>query len=297
MAAQAKNGRGRQLAWRVPAALVALVVVVLLARWLRDVPAVTDFVTRYPGVSELPAAAPVGMPAWLAWQHFLNAFFLVFIVRSGWLVRTTARPRGHWQPRRGGPRISLNLWLHLAVDLLWVLNGAVFLVLLVVTGRWAWLVPTNWDVVPNALSVALQYASLDWPAHSSWLGYNALQQLAYFATVFVAAPLALVTGLRMSPVWPQSPRGLSRAVPMGFARALHFPLMVYFVGFTVVHVTLVLATDAVANLNHMFAAREDGGWLGLVFFAVALVLMVVAWVVARPVFVQPVAALTGKVTR
>ncbi len=299
MAAQAKKrvGRGRQLAWMVPAVLVALVVVVLVARWLRDLPAVADFVARYPGVAELPDTAPVGIPAWAAWQHFLNAFFLVFIVRSGWLVRTTTRPRGHWQPRGGGPRISLNLWLHLAVDLLWVLNGVVFLVLLFVSGRWTWLVPTSWDVLPHAASVALQYASLEWPAHSSWLGYNALQQLAYFATVFLAAPLALVTGLRMSPVWPQGPGGLSRVVPMGFARALHFPLMVYFVAFTVVHVALVLATDAIGNLGHMFAAREDAGWLGLVYFAVALVLMVVAWVVARPAFVQPVAALTGKVTR
>ena len=303
MSSQTKKGaarsRSRQLAWMVPAALVALVVVVLLARWARDLPAVAGFIEDYPGMSELPETAPVGFPAWLAWQHFLNAFFLVFIVRSGWLVRTTQRPKGHWQRRtrgKGKPaRISLNLWLHLAVDILWTLNGVVFLVLILATGHWARIVPTSWDVFPHALSVAVQYASLDWPVHDSWVTYNALQVLAYFLTVFVAAPLALITGLRMSPAWPKGAAG--RVVPMKLARALHFPLMVYFVAFTVAHVTLVLATDAVANLNHMYAARDDGGWLGLVFFAVSLVLMVAAWVVAKPAFTQPVAALTGKVTR
>jgi len=302
MSAQTKKGagRGRQLAVLVPAALVVLVVVVLLARWLRTVPAVADFIAAYPGMSELPETAPLGIPAWLGWQHFLNAFFLVFIVRSGWLVRTTQRPKGHWQPRgarRGsGARISLNLWLHLAVDILWTLNGVVFLVLLLATGHWMRIVPTSWDVFPHALSVGVQYLSLDWPAHDGWVNYNALQVLAYFVTVFVAAPLALITGLRMSPVWPQG-GGLARAVPMSAARALHFPLMVYFVAFTVVHVALVLATDAIANLNHMYAARDDASWVGLAIFAASLVLMVAAWVVSKPAFVQPVAALTGKVTR
>ncbi|WP_152191854.1 cytochrome b/b6 domain-containing protein [Georgenia satyanarayanai] len=294
----AARSRGQQLAWKVPVALVALVVVVLAARWLREVPAVAGFVTDYPGTTELPETAPVGLPAWVGWQHFLNAFLLVFIVRSGWLIRTTQRPKGHWQPRKPARgkkpvRISLNLWLHLAADALWVLNGLVFAVLIVVTGHWVRLVPTSWDVFPHALSVGIQYLSLDWPAHGSWVNYNALQVLSYFLTVFVAAPLALVTGLRMSPVWPAG----WRFVPMSLARALHFPLMVYFVAFTVVHVALVLATDAQGNLNHMFAARNDGSWLGLVYFAVALALMVAAWVVAKPVFTQPVAALTGKVTR
>ncbi|MCM3659490.1 cytochrome b/b6 domain-containing protein [Georgenia satyanarayanai] len=294
----AARNRGQQLAWMVPAALVVLVVIVLVARWLREVPAVAGFITDYPGTTELPEAAPVGLPAWVGWQHFLNAFLLVFIVRSGWLIRTTQRPKGHWQPRgaaRGKKpvRISLNLWLHLAADLLWVLNGLVFVVLIVVTGHWMRLVPTSWDVFPHALSVGVQYLSLDWPAHGSWVNYNALQVLSYFVTVFIAAPLALITGLRMSPAWPAS----WRFVPMSLARALHFPLMVYFVAFTVVHVALVLATDAQGNLNHMFAARNDGSWLGLVYFAIALALMVAAWVVAKPVFTQPVAALTGKVTR
>ena len=73
-----------------------------------------------------------------------------------------------------------------------------FFVLLFVTGQWMRIVPTSWDVFPNALSAALQYVSLDWPTENGWVNYNSLQLLAYFVTVFIAAPLAIVTGMRMS---------------------------------------------------------------------------------------------------
>ena len=62
---------------------------------------------------------------------------------------------------------------------------------LFVTGQWMRIVPTSWDVFPNAVSAALQYVSLDWPTENGWVNYNALQLLAYFTTVFIAAPLAI----------------------------------------------------------------------------------------------------------
>jgi hypothetical protein len=74
------------------AAVVVLALVVLLTRWLRTLGPVQDFLTTYPGQAELPASAPLGLPDWLGWQHFLNAFLILLIVRCGWLVRTTARP-------------------------------------------------------------------------------------------------------------------------------------------------------------------------------------------------------------
>ena len=56
--------------------------------------------------------------------------------------------------------IGLARWWHLGVDALWLLNGIVFVVLLFATDRWQRLVPTSWDVFPNALSVLIQYLSL-----------------------------------------------------------------------------------------------------------------------------------------
>lgn len=294
-----------RLYWAVPAVLVGLVLVVLIARLLVGLPAVASFLATYPGQSELPDNAPVGFPAWLAWQHFLNAFFLLLIIRTGWQVRTTTKPSGHWTRNNKGlirtknapTKITLELWFHLTLDALWVLNGLVFAVLLFATGQWTRIVPTSWDIFPNALSAALQYASLDWPTEDGWINYNALQLLAYFATVFIAAPLAFITGLRMSSAWPKKAQGLNKAYPIEWARAVHFPVMVYFVAFIVVHVFLVLATGALRNLNHMYGVRDDDGWFGFWVFLASVVVMVAAWFLARPIFLRPIASLMGKVSR
>jgi thiosulfate reductase cytochrome b subunit len=298
------NKRAR-LAVAITIAVVALAAVVLIAQWMRTLPPVQDFLTTYPGQVELPETAPVGLPAWLGWQHFLNAFFIVLIIRSGWLVRTTARPREHWTRNNTGlirtqgkpAKISLNLWFHLSLDALWVLNGIIFVVLLFATGQWMRIVPTSWDVIPNALSTALRYASLDWPTENGWVNYNSLQVLAYFSIVFLAAPMALATGLRMSGAWPKNAATLNRIYPVELARAIHFPVMLYFVCFVVVHVALVFTTGALHNLNHMYASNDGAGWTGFWIFAASVAVMVAAWFLARPLFLRPVASLTGKVSK
>lgn len=294
-----------KLALAIGGAIVVLAIVVLLARWIRELPAGQSFLADYPGFSELPEGAPVGIPAWLGWQHFLNSFFLLLIIRTGWLVRTTRRPDAFWTRKntglfrtKGAPqRISLNLWLHYTLDFLWVLNGIVFMVLLFATGQWMRIVPTSWDVIPNALSAALQYASLQWPLENGWVNYNALQVLAYFVTTFIAAPLALITGLRMSAAWPARAERLNTIYPLTLARKIHFPVMIYFVAFIVVHVTLVFTTGALKNLGHMYASTDQESWLGFGIFALSLAVMVGAWFAARPVLLRPLASLTGKVGR
>ncbi|MFB9858734.1 cytochrome b/b6 domain-containing protein [Paenarthrobacter aurescens] len=294
-----------KLAGAVAIAVLALAAVVLIAQWMRTLPSVQDFLTTYPGQSELPESAPVGLPAWLGWQHFLNSFFLILIIRSGWLVRTTARPKEHWTRKNTGlirtkgkpAKISLNLWFHLTLDALWALNGVIFIILLFTTGQWMRIVPTSWDIIPNAASAALQYASLNWPLENGWVNYNALQVLAYFSIVFIAAPLALITGLRMSGAWPKDAVALNRVYPVELARAVHFPVMLYFVGFVVVHVALVMTTGVLHNLNHMYASTDGAGWTGFWIFAASLTVMVAAWFLARPLFLRPIASLTGKVSR
>jgi thiosulfate reductase cytochrome b subunit len=297
--------RTKQLAIGIPVAIVALVAAVLVARWWRETDAGLAFLAQFPGETPLPANAPVGFPWWLNFQHFLNAFFIVLIVRTGWLVRTTQRPVAYWTRNntglirtKGTPRkISLDLWFHLSLDTMWVINGVIFVVLLFVTGQWMRLVPTSWDVLPNAWSAAIQYASLQWPTENGWVNYNSLQQLAYFTIVFVAAPLAIITGIRLSNAWPGPKARISRIYPLALARAVHLPVMFFFVLFVIVHITLVLATGALRNLNHMYAANDCDGWAGLIIFAVSLVLIVAGWIFAKPVFLQPVASISGKVTR
>lgn len=275
---------------------VAAVMVVLFTRWIVSTPAVAAFLIAYPGDYPLPETAPVGLPAWLGWQHFLNAFFLVLIVRSGLQVRHEKRPSAFWSPRRNAKRkISLTLWFHQALDVLWIANGILFVVLLFATGQWMRIVPTSWEVFPNAVSALLQYASLQWPTENGWVAYNALQQMAYFTIVFVAAPLAIVSGVRMSGVWPRDAERLNRAYPIAWARAVHYPVMLFFVAFTVVHVGLVLATGARRNLNHMYAAQDGDGWLGVIVFAASLAVIAAAWIAARPSVLASVARVFGSV--
>ncbi|TFD33491.1 hypothetical protein E3T49_03290 [Cryobacterium cryoconiti] len=293
---------GIRLAWVVPLAIFALAAAVLAAQGIRALPAVQSFLVQFPGTSARPEWAPVGVPAWLAWQHGLNVFFILFIVRSGWQIRTAGRPTMFWTRRNTGlirtrnapTRMGINVWLHLALDALWVLNGLLFYGLLFATGQWVRIVPVSWDIVPNALSAILQYASLDWPTGDGWVNYNAVQTLSYFTIVFVAAPLALATGIRLSPLW--TTRRFSRLVPLRATRAVHVGVMVVFLVFIVVHVTLVFATGALRNLNHMYAASSDGGWTGFWIFAGSLAVMLVAWFATGPRLLKAVASLGGTVT-
>lgn len=281
----------------VAAALLASAAAVLGARWLLGTDTGAAFVARYPGQYPQPDA-PGGYPWWLNWAHFFNAFLMVLIIKTGIQIRTEARPAAYWSPKWNRKRrISLTIWMHNALDLLWVLNGAVFVLLLFVTGYWQRVVPTSWDIFPNALSAAVQYASLDWPTSPDWAHYNSLQELAYFTTIFVAAPLAILTGVRMSGLWPANKDRLNSIFPVEVARAVHFPVMVYFTVFILIHVILVLANDALRNLNQIYTGDDAQNWTGFWLFALSLLIIAAAAFLSRALFVAPIASLFGRVGR
>ncbi|MFB8146516.1 cytochrome b/b6 domain-containing protein [Microbacterium sp. NPDC056003] len=284
--------------------LFAAGMAVLAVRWLLSTQWGADFLAAFPGEYHLPEGAPVGFPAWLGWQHFFNVFLMVLVIRSGIRIRGEKRPTAFWTPKWNSKRkVSLTIWFHQSLDILWFVNGLIFVVLLFISGQWMRIVPTSWEVFPNAVSAALQYVSLDWPTENGWVNYNALQQLAYFTTVFIAAPLAAITGVRMSGLWPKNAAGLNEAYPVQWARAVHFPVMLYFVLFIFVHVVLVFATGALRNLNHMYAAQGSvdpnayaDNWAGFWIFSVSLVVIAAAWVAARPLVLAPIARLFGTVS-
>ena len=279
----------------ITAVVVAAVAVVAAKLFLRTDMA-QNFITEYPGKYDNPEGAPAGIPGWLAWQHFLNMFFLVLIIRTGIQINQTRRPKGYWTSKRGGKKISLTLWLHLSLDLLWVLNGVLFYILLFSTGQWMRIVPTSWEFLPNALSSGLQYLSLDWPTENGWVNYNSLQELVYFITVFIAAPLAILSGLRMSAYWPKDNKVLNKIFPVGVARAVHFPVMIYYIVFVILHVFLVFATGALRNLNHMYGGQDAANWTGFWVFVASLFVIGAGLAAARPVIVAPIAKLFGNVT-
>ncbi len=312
------GGRWFSLLWLLPAGALLLLVSVALGLRLRHLPAAEEFLLRYPGSSSsamLPADA--GFPWWLRWQHFFNLFFLIFIVRSG-LQILADHPRLYWNVhctpgtewfrfQREVPRdrvwtakddavtipgwlglpgirhsIGLARWWHFSFDLFWVVNGVLFYLLLFLTPQWRRIVPVSWDVFPNALSALLQYLSLQFPANEGWTRYNSLQQLAYFLTVFLAAPIAVVTGLLQAPAIANRIAWLRFLGNRQLARSVHFLVLCWFLLFIVLHVAMVFLTGARANLNHMFAGRDGTSPEGLLLFGGAAVLLAAAWLRASP---------------
>lgn len=256
------------------------------------------------------AAGPVGFPAWLRITHYVNFLFLTLLIRSGlqilmdhprlygnvhctpgteWLRLTPVEvPRDrlwtakddsrHLSPWFGLPgyrhTVGMARHWHFLSVLFWVGNGLVFVVLLFGTGQWRRLVPTTWRIVPEAWAVFVHYATLHLPPEpNGFFRYNALQQLSYFAVVFVLAPLAILTGPSMSPAltnrfkwYPFLPGNRQ------IGRSLHFLVMCAFVVFVVGHVAMVTMTGLVRNMNHIVRGTDDVGpaglYLGLVGIAV-----------------------------
>lgn len=308
--------RWLNLVWLLPIGWALLLLGVAAARYLRGLPAVEEFVRRHPGTGfAIPFAT--AMPVWLRAQHFLNLFFLIFIIRAGaqiladhprlywtrhstpgreWLRMQKAVPSTPlWTAKQDsltlpkhlglpGIRHSIGLarWWHLGIDTLWLANGLVFYVLLFASGEWRRIVPTSWRVFPDSASVLLQYLSLRWPPNDSWVAYNGLQILAYFITVFVAAPLALATGLGMSPALSTRFHGISKRLSIQTARSLHFLVLCWFLLFIFIHVTLVFATGALQNLNHIYAGSNAEDWVGFGLFAASMAVVAVAWFAATP---------------
>ncbi|AZT93507.1 oxidoreductase [Brevibacterium aurantiacum] len=296
-----------------------LIVFIAVAKGLRDIPTVAQFTETYPGtVVPNGAEENAGFPTWVGWQHFFNMLLMIPIIRSGVTI-IADHPRFYWTrhstPGKDwfrvqkpvptdplwtakqdsitlpdsiglpGRRHSIGLarWWHLGVNTLWLLNGIIFYILVFTTGHWLRLIPTSWDVFPNAISVMIQYLSLDWPTDNAWVAYNSLQVLAYFVTVFIAAPLAFITGLGMSPALSTKFRWISRIFSIQVARSLHFLVLIWFLLFIVMHVTLVVATDALHNFNMMYTnTNDDHSWNGFWIFAVSLAVMIVLWVAVTP---------------
>lgn len=236
----------------------------------------------------------LGFPAWLRITHFLNFLFLGLLIRSGWEIIAT-HPRMYWRndcgpgtewirftkrkvPAEEGaymarddecslsPLIALpgrkNIgagrhW-HALVTMLWFLNGLVYVVLLFATGQWRRLVPTSWEIFPEAWESLKVYAGFDIPSIEHFQPYDSLQQLMYFVVVFVAAPLMIVTGPVMSPAvvgrfpWYAKLFGGRQA-----ARSLHFLGMAFFTLFIVIHVALVFLVHPKYNLTHMMLGEAD----------------------------------------
>jgi len=302
--------------WAIPIVFVTGIIAVAIAQALREIPAVQEFILRYPG-DATPISVTSGFPLWLRAQHFFNAFFMMFIIRAGiqiladyprLFLRRDCTPGEEWFRFQHdvptdrlwtskddsvaipgwigipGIRHSVGLarWWHFTFDLLWVLNGLIYYVLLFSTDQWRRVVPTSWTVLPNALSTALQYLSLNFPVEHTWTVYNGLQQLTYFVTIFIAAPLAFITGVMQGPAFSNKFGGISKFLNRQLARTIHFAVLNWFLFFILVHTTLVFITGLRKNLNYMIAGVNDASWTGLLIYIPVLIILIGIWLMVSP---------------
>jgi DMSO/TMAO reductase YedYZ molybdopterin-dependent catalytic subunit/thiosulfate reductase cytochrome b subunit len=318
--------------WAIPVGATALVLLIALAQSLRELPGIQAFITEYPGIAQAAPSVDSGFPWWVQLQHFLNMLFMMFIIRAGiqiladhprlywdrdctpgtewfrfqhpvpegriWTAKDDAVTLPTWLGIPGlRHTIGLARWWHFSVVLLWTLNGIAFYLLLFATDQWLRLVPLTWDVFPNAVSTAIQYASLDFPVDHSWTRYNGLQQLSYFITVFIAAPVSIATGLMQSPAISNRLGLLGTVLNRQAARSIHFISFTWFVLFILAHGIMVFVTGLRQNTNHMFAGVESDAWIGFPLFVAAMVLVGLAWWVASPFTIRHARAVqkTGRV--
>ena len=120
------------------------------------------------------------------------------------------------------------------------------------------------------------------PGHA----YNALQQLAYFAVVFLLAPFQIATGAAMSPsIIARFPRYARLFGGKQAARTLHFLGLCAFAAFVVVHTVMVLLHGLGDEFTYIVLASDPAHAnetlalvVGLVGFAVVLLINVAATV-------------------
>ncbi|UVK49561.1 molybdopterin-dependent oxidoreductase (plasmid) [Mesorhizobium sp. AR07] len=303
--------------WSLPIGAAALLCLVALAQSLRELPSVAAFIQNHPGIAQSAPSVDSGFPWWLQLQHFLNMFFMLFIMRAG-LQILADHPRLYWGrdctpgtdwfrfqvpvPKDriwtakddsvtlptwlGIPglrhTLGLSRWWHFSINLLWLINGIAFYALLFSTDQWRRLVPMTWEVFPAALSTAIQYASLNFPVDEGWTRYNGLQQFSYFVTVFIAAPVSILTGLMQSPAISNALGWFGRVFNRQAMRSVHFISFAWFVGFIVAHGAMVFVTGIRQNTNHMFGGVDNASWAGFPLFLLAMAILLITWLVVSP---------------
>jgi methionine sulfoxide reductase catalytic subunit len=216
---------------------------------------------------------PLDYPLWLRAAHFFNFLLLSLLIRSGFEI-LSAHPRLYWndhctpgsewlkftkklRPKDrlwtasdeessfpsaialpGHENLGLGRHWHFLADVAWLLTGLAYIAMLFASPEWRRLLPTSWQIVPDAGRAMLSYLTLHIVEEPGT--YNALQQLSYAAVVFLLAPFSIATGVAMSPaVAARFPWYIKIFHGRQGARSLHFLALCMFIVFFIGHVTIV----------------------------------------------------------
>ena len=162
-----------------------------------------------------------------------------------------------------GPRwLAMGRQWHFFFAWLFVVNGLIFIVYGLVSRH------VTRDLLPkrrdwrNVGKDLINHLRFRHPTGDEAKRYNVMQKLAYTGVLFGLAPLIVLTGLTMSPNMDAAlPWLLDLFGGRQSARTLHFFACFAFVGFIMIHVSMVVTTGLVNNLRSMitgwFVVRQE----------------------------------------
>lgn len=193
----------------------------------------------------------------------------------------------------GHRKIGIGRHWHFFTAILWMLLGLSYVILLFATGQWRRYIPTSWDVFPAAWHDLVTYGEFQLPPMMPGEPFDALQKLTYAGVIFLLAPLLILTGLAQAPaIEARFPWFVRLWGGRQAARSLHFLGMIAFIGFGVVHVTMVAFWGwSRLNAYMIFGEARDphlAFWLSLAIIAaiVAVHVAVTVWSLRSPRSVQ-----------
>jgi thiosulfate reductase cytochrome b subunit len=196
-----------------------------------------------------PARAVIH-PVWVRVTHWINVVAMIVMIGSGWEIYNASPLFPFVFPRGitlGGWLAGALLW-HFAAMWLLAVNGLVYLVLGVLTGRFRRkLVPIRpADVLSDARAALTGKLN-----HDDLSVYNAVQKLLYLG-VILAGIVIVLSGLA---IWKPVQLQELTAVFGGYdaARYVHFFAMATIVGFLIVHVVMALLVPK--SLRAMITGR------------------------------------------
>jgi len=188
-------------------------------------------------VNDVSSPEKVIQPAWVRVLHWTNAVAMVLMIMSGWQIYNASPLFGFSFPGA----ITLGGWLggallwHFAAMWLLMVNGLVYLVAGLATGRFARkLLP----ITPSGVIADTRAALTGKLSHDDLTRYNYVQKLLY-AGIIVVGIVIVLSGLS---IWKPVQLQWLTALFGGYdvARYVHFICMSAIVAFLVVHVALAL---------------------------------------------------------
>ena len=167
--------------------------------------------------------------------------------------------------QRGFPRWATlpgPLWLamgrrwHLFFAWIFALNGLAYAVVSLWTGHVRRDLMPRWHQLRHIGASLLDHARLRFPEGEEARHYNVIQKLVYLFVIFGLGPLAILTGLTMSPTMDAGfPQLLWLFGGRQSARTLHFIVAFSFLGFFIVHIVMVVLSGLWNNLRSMITGR------------------------------------------